>query len=203
MGHPDPVAEYLRTLRRHLDIPDPDRVLDEIATHIDDAVATEMAAGLDRASATSLVLARMGPPEALARGYRTSRPLTTSLVVIAAIATAFVAVWLVMVTTMVLPRRDPAGIPFWTGVTVGFSLYLILMVVSVGVGRRSRFLRLLTTVASLGAIAIGAAWIVTMFTRTDDFEGYIVLLGVVLIFDGAAFLTSVVARGRGARQVAR
>lgn len=122
---------------------------------------------------------------------------------LAATASAFTAAWLLIVTTTVLPRRDPGGIPFWTSVAVGFLAYSALTAVYLRFGRSSAAGRTLIGLASIAALAIGGFWIVGMLTRTGEFEGYVVLMGAILAGHGATVLLHDVTAGRFGRQTAR
>jgi hypothetical protein len=109
------------------------------------------------------------------------------LLALASIATAGVALWLFWVTTMVLPRHDPAHIPMWQTVAVCFLAYSALGLASVALGRRIAATRWWLGVTSVAAVGLGVYGICDMLRRgaaSGDFEGYIVLMGAVLAGHG-------------------
>ena len=125
------------------------------------------------------------------------------VVMLAASVSALTATWLLIVTLTVLPRRDPAGIPFWSAVTIGLLAYVALTAVYLRLGRRWRIVRAAAVPASIAAVAIGASWIVIMLTRRDDFEGYVVLIGAILAAHGAVVLLRALMDGRSRRLAVR
>jgi hypothetical protein len=107
------------------------------------------------------------------------------LLLLAALATAAVGLWLLWVCAMVLPSRDPAHLPMWRVVAVAFLAYAALSVASVAA--RLAWLRGSLLALSLGATALGACGIVAMLQqagRGGHFEGYLVLMGLVLTGHG-------------------
>ena len=111
-----------------------------------------------------------------------------ALVIAAAIASAAIGAWLVVVILTVLPQRDPGMVVPWTLVAVGFLGYAGLTGLAVGSRRPSAMLRRALLTASFAAITVGVVLIVGMLARTDDLEGYVVLMGIVLIGHGAVVL---------------
>ena len=126
-----------------------------------------------------------------------------AVVMVAASASALTATWLLIVTMTVLPARDPAGIPFWSAVTIGLLAYVALTAIYLRRGRRSPIVRAAAILASVAAVAVGGSWIVIMLTRRDGFEGYVVLIGAILAGHGAMVLLHVLMRGRSPFRASR
>jgi hypothetical protein len=106
-------------------------------------------------------------------------------------ATALVAVWLCWVIFAVLPVRDPSHVRLWALVGSGFFFFSVLSWAYLAVGPRIALLRRSLIVLSLLAIAAGLYGIVDMMKVAisgGDFEGYIVLMGLVLLGHGASAL---------------
>lgn len=123
-----------------------------------------------------------GPGGALARGSR-------RLLILGSIATATVALWLMSVIAFVLPAHDPARLPFWRIVLLGLLAFSALSGAWLIRGPRSTMLKWSMRVASVAALAAGLTGIAQMMARANqgrDFEGYIVLMGIVLVGHGAA-----------------
>jgi hypothetical protein len=120
-----------------------------------------------------------------------------ALLGLAALATAGVALWILWVTMAVLPAHDPAHIPMWQVIAVGFLGYSALS--GACVAGRSTPLRWLLGFASLGAVGLGVYGILDMLHRAQigaDTEGYIVLMGIVLAGHGVIGLVYFVLSSR-------
>jgi hypothetical protein len=141
---------------------------------------------------------RYGANDRFERSSR-SRGAADTLVVWAAIATACAGLWLLSVSVLVLPQRDPRGIPFWTIVALSFLAYAGLTALSLRSGRRSGLTRAVAAAASVGAIGLGLSFVATAVARTTDFEGYILLLGLILAGHGSVVLIRELARARPRR----
>jgi hypothetical protein len=130
-------------------------------------------------------------------------PPLKMVLVLASFATAGVGLWLFWVTTFVLPAHDPAQIPMWRTVAVCFLAYSALCGGYLGLGPRNPTLRWLVLAASVAALGVGIYGLVDMVVRASDggdFEGYIVLMGLVLSGHGLAGILCVLLAGRvGAR----
>lgn len=121
------------------------------------------------------------------------------LLVLAALATAAVGLWLLWVCEVVLPSRDPGHIPMWRAVAGGFLAYAALSGACVAAARRV-WLRGLLLAASLAAIALGIYGIVAMVQQASGgghFEGYIVLMGLILTGHGLCGLLFALMAGAG------
>jgi hypothetical protein len=118
-------------------------------------------------------------------GKPTATPaaLIGSLLVLASLATTGVALWLIWVTAVVLPTRDPAHIPLWRAVAACFLAYGALSGACVAAGRGHPPIRWAMGATSVVAIVLGLYGIADAIRRAGpggDFEGYILLLGFTL-----------------------
>ncbi len=102
----------------------------------------------------------------------------------ASLMTLAVAAWLASVIAFVLPSRDPTHIPMWTGVAIGFVIYGGLCIAYL-LGARARELRAAVLLLSLVAIGLGG-WAVgqMIVARHGPFEGYLLLMGLILAGHG-------------------
>jgi hypothetical protein len=202
-----PSEEYLRQLRHELRR-DPllaRRVIEEAADHLAEIAAAERRQGMSQHEAEEAAVRRFGPPGPLARQFDgLSLPLRVMLG-LASLMTLAVAAWLASVITFVLPRHDPARIPMWTGIAIGFVIYSGLCLVYLILGPRIRVLRATVLVLSLAAIGLGGYAVAQMvWARDGRFEGYLLLMGLILAGHGLiAFantaLSLVIARRVAAR----
>jgi hypothetical protein len=116
---------------------------------------------------------------------------------LASLATAAIALWLITVSFTVLPARDPAHIPMWRGVAIAFLAYSAICGASLVAGPRLPWLRGTVLALSVAAMALGAYGVVTAVRAVNGhFEGYLLLMGVVLFGHGASgTLYHLLARG--------
>lgn len=187
-----PVQEYLRALRRELRR-DPilaRRAVEEAADHLQQIVAAERRNGMSQRDAEEAAVRRFGPVGSLARQLQVFALPLKLLVGFASLITVAVAFWLFTVIAGVLPARDPAHIPLWTGVAVGFLAYSSLCLAYLLLGPSHRWLRAAVLILSGGAVALGLYGIARMVTADSrHFEGYILLMGFILAGHGlAAFI---------------
>lgn len=105
-------------------------------------------------------------------------------------ACALVAGWLAFVIVAVLPARDPDRIAAWS-LVAAFLLALAALSVALVRMPRAAVLTVLTGVAALASVVLGAAFIVAMLKATASFEGYIVLIGLVCVAHGMVVLTRI------------
>ena len=103
----------------------------------------------------------------------------------AALATTLVGLWLVAVTTFVLPARDPAHVVLWRGVALGgFAFAAVTLPGAQWVSRRSWSS---AGVALLALVALGwGVWLLTATARSG--EGYLLVMGVVFATHGGLAL---------------
>jgi hypothetical protein len=108
---------------------------------------------------------------------------------LASLATAAVAVWLFMVITLVLPARDPGHIATWRMVALAFLAYSALCGACLFGGPRVAWLRWAVLPLSLFAMGLGAYGFVSELRLAGSgghFEGYILLMGLILFGHGAS-----------------
>jgi hypothetical protein len=111
-----------------------------------------------------------------------------TLFAFASSATVLVALWLFWVVARVLPLRDPAHVPTWRTVAIALLAYGGLCLAYLVVGPRRATLRRIVLGLSLVAMALGGTAIVAVIRGADaggHFEGYLVLMGVILAGHGA------------------
>ena len=115
----------------------------------------------------------------------------------AALGTAGVAVWLFWVTTAVLPARDPARVPLWRLVAAGDLLFagLSWFYLVRGAGRAT--LRLALMGAAIIATLLGIYGLEQALNPPagTHFEGYLLLLSLILGGHGLVAVGCVLAEG--------
>lgn len=133
-----------------------------------------------------------GPPEQYARQFDKFDTFGLPfklLLIFASVVTVGVALWLFWVIAFVLPARDPSHIPMWRTVALCFLAYSALSWAYLVVGLRSRALRWTVLTMSLAAIGLGLYGMIAMSLQGvagGHFEGYIVLMGLILAGHGAS-----------------
>jgi cation transport ATPase len=201
---PENCFEYLEILRRELK-GNPllaMRVLEEVADHLAETVDAERRAGMSEQEAEASAVRRMGDPSRLARQFDKYGLPFRIILVLASLATALVGLWLLSVIAFVLPSRDPSHIPFWKLVATCFFAYSALNWAYLILGPRLLLLRLAVLFASIAAILAGIYGIYSMIQTANaggHFEGYIILMGLILCGHGilALIYTSLSARVAG------
>lgn len=197
---PSPTAQYLHDLAGALRWRPvlARRVLIEVADHLADAAAHHRNAGLSAEAAEQAAIRQFGPAAQLAGQYRRTGLSLGFFLAAGAGATALVALWLLYVTTFILPARDPADVALWriiAGLFGGFSVVSALVLAAPG--RRIR--RGLTAALSVAAIAFGVlAALVTSVAGTGSRggEGYLLLMGVIVAGHGLVALAFSLLSGR-------
>ena len=151
---------------------------------------------------------RNTPQDAGDGGAASRRPLGELVVpfglllVLASLASAGVALWLFWVTATVLPTRDPGHIPMWRTVAAGFLVYAASSWACVVAGKKSALLRWAVAVASVAAIGLGLFGVADALRRAragGDFEGYILLMGIILAGHGIIGLLYALLAGQARR----
>lgn len=146
---------------------------------------------------------RFGPPAEIAGQLdRFARPFRL-LLVFASLATVGVALWLFWVIAFVLPARDPGHVPMWRAVAVCFLAYGALSWAYLLRGPRNAILRWLVLSLSIAAVGAGLYGIVTMVQQSGSgvhFEGYVMLMGLILGGHGLCAIVYTVLTGRIARR---
>ena len=121
------------------------------------------------------------------------------LLIFMSLATVLVGLWLIFVTSAVLLSRDPEHITRWRAVAAGCFAYSGLTWAYLITGPRIAWLRWTMLLLSLAAIALGIYGIVNMIVVAQSgghFEGYIILMGLILGGHGltALFYTALTRR---------
>jgi hypothetical protein len=165
------------------------RILAEVADHLAEAVEAGRRTGMTPREAEEDAVRRLGPPDAYARRFdRFALPLKL-LLTGASVCTVCVALWLLWVCAVILPARDPSHIPLWRGVAAGYLAYSGLSWVILLRGPRAEVLLGLVVAISVVAVGLGLYGIGQMLdvARTGGhFEGYLVLMGLLLVGHGLA-----------------
>jgi hypothetical protein len=129
-------------------------------------------------------------------------PLLRWLFLLTTVATFLAGLWLIFVIAVVLPARDPAHVPFWSAVLGGLGLYEALCVFFFRRSLRGAsggilpIAVLLLSVAAIGSGAWGLATEARVARDGGHFEGYLVLLGLILIAHGLAAVAFTLASRR-------
>jgi hypothetical protein len=105
--------------------------------------------------------------------------------VLAAVASAVATTWLLLVVATVLPARDPGSQPFWTVFALAMVGLVALSLIVLRSRSAGRALRGASAMGFLLAMLVGA-WIVVAAMSRSDFEGYLVLIGAVVLINGIA-----------------
>ncbi|HYJ31851.1 MAG TPA: permease prefix domain 1-containing protein [Candidatus Binatia bacterium] len=202
-----PIANYLAELRQALRH-DPllaRRVVEEAADHLQEIVAEERRNGMSQHEAEEAAVRRFGPAGPLAAQFGGfSLPLKI-MVGLSSVMTIAVALWLFSVIALVLPSRDPSRIPFWSGIAIGFLVYSGLCLTYLIVGPRQAALRLVVLALSVAAILFGAYCVLQMVSAASSgrhFEGYLLLLGLIIAAHGIIALVYAAVSVAIARQIA-
>ncbi len=191
------LAEFERRLRL---LPvDRERVVAEFRAHLEEAIAAEERAGTSYPAAIRNVLARVRAPAAIAKQYRPHGTFFNGAVSLGALACGLVAAWPFVIAASVVPERDPSRVVFWNAVAVGFLGYALLTVAYLRLAPRSAAAAGAVLIASAMAVASGVLFAVPMLTTSGDFEGYIVLMGVVLGGQGLVVAAQVLSAALGRR----
>lgn len=140
----------------------------------------------------------------MVRAVTDGRGRLRAALVLAAAAGAGVALWLAWAVATVLPARDPARIPLWSGVAAGMFAFAALSFASLRRGRAQGALRLAAAALGVPAAGLGfgaAARMLGAGGARGHFEGYILVAGLALGAHGA--LAIAVALGGAPRDAAR
>jgi hypothetical protein len=121
------------------------------------------------------------------RSSPTRSPLR-GLLAAAAVITVLVAGWLFVVTTWVLPERDPAHVAMWRVVACAYVLYAAVTIGYLTGGPHARLLKWAVLLLSAAAVGLGAVLVAGFASGRGD-EGYLLLMGVLIAGHGlVAFL---------------
>lgn len=203
---PSPTESYLNELRRQFR-GDPllaRRVIEEVADHLAEAVAAERRTGMSQMEAEENAVRRFGPADRFARQFDKFALPLKALLLLASLATMGVGIWLFWVIAVILPAVNAAQIPMWRIVAVCFLAYSALSWAYVLRGPRNAVLRWATLAVSVAAIGLGLYGVVQMVwlgLSGGDFEGYIVLMGLILCGHGLTAIVYTLLANRLSRQV--
>jgi len=136
------------------------------------------------------------PPERFGRARGTFR----GLLIFASVPTSIAGLWLLIVTTTVLPARDPAHVQTWAAVMLGCFGLVGLSAAYLRAATPGTTLRSALITLSLAALAFGLYAIASMTQApASRFEGYVLLIGAILAGHGLAGLLSGISGMRSAR----
>jgi len=112
------------------------------------------------------------------------------LLLLASLATACTGLWLWMAIAFVLPGRDPTHIAMWRVIASSFLAYCALTWASLAGAAKASLLRWALIASSLAAIAAGSYGTIATLTGAGGahFEGYLVLMGLILLGHGVTGL---------------
>jgi hypothetical protein len=112
-----------------------------------------------------------------------THPIAVALAA-AAIATVLVALWLVFTAVTILPVHDPAHVRMWLGVAAGFLVFALTTAAALREGRVGATARLVNAVLGVVAAGLGIGTAVRVLSGAGHFEGYLVLMALVLSVHG-------------------
>ncbi len=116
-----------------------------------------------------------------------------TLLRLATAATAATAAWLVSVSIAVLPVRDPARVGFW--LTVAAALLAFAALTALHLARwGGALVRWLAGGVGLLAMVTGAWLAISTLAGSGEFEGYLVVIGLVVAAHGALVAVSALRR---------
>ncbi len=159
---------------------------------------------MSRTQATEDEIDRFGPAGSPVPPIGRGVGPTGVLLMLTSVATMGVAVWLFAVIGSVLPSRDPAHIQMWRGVAIAFLGYGGLSWAYLCAGPRSIVLRGMILVISAAAVGAGLYGVVAMARAADrggHFEGYVVLMGLILCGHGVTAILHALMIGRRSRRL--
>jgi len=201
-----PIDDYLTSLRREFR-GNPllaRRVLEEVKDHLALAAEEERRLGMSEFESEEKAVGRFGPADQFARTFDRFSVMFRLLLILSSLATVCVGLWLIAVIMFILPSRDPEHIALWRWVTVAFFAYSGFTLLYLFRGPRAKWLRKIVLLASVAAIVAGTYGIVNMIQVARSgghFEGYIILMGLVLCGHGLTAIVYTLLANRVARVV--
>jgi hypothetical protein len=180
------------------------RVLEEVLDHLTLAAEEERRSGMSQFESEEKAVGRFGPADQFARRFGRFGVFFRLLLILCSLATVCVGLWLIFVIVVILPSRDSGHIALWRWVTLGFFAYSGLTLLYLFRGPRATWLRRIVLFASSAAFAAGAYGIVNMIQVARSgghFEGYIILMGLVLCGHGLTAIAYTFLAHRVARAV--
>jgi hypothetical protein len=124
------------------------------------------------------------------------------IVAAAGIASGLTAAWLLLVVATALPSRDPNGRLGWTLFALALIGFVALTATYLARRPQARWLRLAVTSVAVIAIIVGVYILFVALTTVGHFEGYLVVIGAVVLVHGAAVVWHA-SLGRLHREIAR
>ena len=205
---PSPIQSYLEELRRRLRGQPflARRVIEEIADHLEEGAAAARREGMSALEAEAEAVRRLGPVDRYLDAFPGILAPLRHLFLFGTVVTALVAMWLLFVIVVVLPARDPGQVAFWTWIQAVLGIYILLCIISLLRGVCARWLStalLLLSAASIGAGLYGVLTELRVAQTGGHFEGYLVLLGLVLVGQGGVALAYTLLSLRAARRLRR
>ena len=197
-----PIERYLAELRRELR-GNPllaRRVLAEVAEHLADAATAARESGMTAHDAEEAAVRRFGPAPGFARQFDRFGPPLRALFALSSLATAAMALWLLYVIAFVLPARDPAHVPLWLGLAISYLAFAALSWAFLVAGPRHSVLRIAGPAGAVAAVAWGLV-LVANGARVTHFEGYLLLMGAILVAHGLAALAYMLLASGIARRI--
>jgi hypothetical protein len=114
---------------------------------------------------------------------------------VAALASVLTAAWLLLVVATVLPSRDPSSVPGWTVFALALLAFVALTIADILRGGAGWPMRIAIGLSSVTASLVGGWILVATMTSTTHFEGYLVVVGAVVLVHGlVSLLRTVVGR---------
>ncbi len=178
------VTQYVDELRRTLrsqGIFDA-QVVDELRDHLIDAIEEGRLRGLTVDAAESEALARCGPPELVSAHVAAGVPrLRRGALLALCTATILASAFLSLSLLIFQPPR--ANYPVWIVEAMLFAIQgAITIIVLLRGGAPSTSIRALLTAGGIAVAYVGSSALYA--TATHHFEGYVLLLGILLTFQG-------------------
>lgn len=125
------------------------------------------------------------------------------VVSLAATASALTAAWLLVVVVTVLPARDPSSAPGWTAFAVALLAFSALSFIDPRRSASRRSPRVVMAALSVVAVLVGGWVLMAAMSTTGHVEGYLVVIGAVVLVHGVVSLARSVAIGTGRVAIGR
>lgn len=124
-----------------------------------------------------------------------ARSFARMLVVVASLGTLAMAAWLGAVILWVLPAHDPERLPLWSKIAVGLVAYGVLGLVALARHERFPWIDSIARIASVAACGAGTLVVASMVQAPPGpFEGYLLVMGIWIVFHGVALLAHLAIR---------
>jgi hypothetical protein len=201
-----PVQEHLAELRRRLRGQPflSRRIEEEISDHLAEAVEAARREGRSPMEAELEAVRRLGPVDRYLGQFSWALGPLRWLLFLGTTALGASSLWLVFVIAVVLPERDPGSRTLWTAVVSAFGLYGVVCLRWLAGGGRGALLPTAMLTLSVAAIAAGVLGLgaeLSVAAHGGHFEGYLVLLGGLLIAQGLVAIAHTLLSLRVARRI--